>query len=119
MLRVVRSILIVMLNIVFYGLAVYGCVQTARLGYGFTYEALGDTCVDLPPGEDRMFVVQTGQSEYEIAKAMETDGIIKGRYSFLVRMKLEEGSRGTLIEGNHTLNTSMSYGEILDELYGG
>ena len=119
MLRVVRSVLIILLNIVFYGLAAYGCVQTAQSGYSLMYDALGEMSAALPPGEDRMFVVRTGQSEYEISRALEKEGIIKGRYSFFVRMKLEEGSRDSLTEGNHTLNTSMSYGEILDELYGG
>ena len=43
MLKAVRTMLIVLLNIVFYGLVVFGGVQLCRVGYSFACEAVGDT----------------------------------------------------------------------------
>ena len=38
MLKAVRTMLIVLLNIVFYGLVVFGGVQLCRVGYSFASE---------------------------------------------------------------------------------
>ena len=65
MLRVVRNILIVLLNLVFYGLALFFCVKIAQSGYHFTYDVLGETCAELPPGKEVTLIIRTGQSEYE------------------------------------------------------
>lgn len=53
MLKAVRTMLIVLLNIVFYGLVVFGGVQLCRVGYSFACEAVGDTSKDLAARTDK------------------------------------------------------------------
>ena len=55
MLKAVRTMLIVLLNIVFYGLVVFGGVQLCRVGYSFACEAVGER-----------FAARTDKSIYHI-----------------------------------------------------
>lgn len=119
MLRAVRIMLILLLNIIFYGLVLFGCVQIVHAGYSFSYDVLGDTMAELPPGTDRSFTVERGRSEYEIAAALAEQDLVKSRYSFYFRMQLEKAGDTSLQPGTYTLNTSMTYEEILSEILGG
>lgn len=119
MLRAVRTILIILLNFIFYGLVVFGCVQLTHTSYSFTYDVLGDTMAELPPGTDRSFTVEPGLDEYAVATGLAEQDLVKSRYSFFLRMKLEESRKASLKPGTYALNTSMTYGEILSEIYGG
>ncbi len=116
MLRTVRTILIILLNIIFYSLVVFGGVQLCRAGYSFAYEALGDTTADLPPGENKQFTIRKGQDDFTVAKNLEEQDLIKNKYSFYLRMKLQREEGTSLQEGVYTLNTSMSYEEILGQV---
>ena len=63
MLRTVRTILIILLNFIFYGLVLFGCIQIVHVGYSFAYDILGETMAELPPGEDRTFMIENGRTE--------------------------------------------------------
>lgn len=117
MLKVVRAALIVILNIIFYGLVVFAGIQLVHYMYGFAYETLGDTSVELPPGQEKEITVEGSQSEFEIAEALEEQDLVKNKYSFYLRMQLQKEKGSTLEPGRYTLNTSMSYEEILRELF--
>ena len=119
MLQTMRTILIVMLNLVFYGIVLFGCVQIIHYGHDFAYDVLGDNSVQLPPGEDKTFEITDGQSEFCVAGRLFEKGLIRNKFSFYTRMKLEKRNRGALESGSFTLNTSMTYAEIMDEIYGG
>lgn len=114
MLKAVRTMLIVLLNIIFYGLVMFGGVQLCQAGYSFAYDTMGDTSAELPPGEDKSFAITEAQGEYTVAANLERQQLVKNKYSFFLRMKLQESKNTSLKPGVYTLNTSMTYGEILN-----
>lgn len=114
MLKAVRTMLIIVLNIIFYGLVVFGGVQLCQAGYSFAYDTMGDTSAELPPGQDKAFTIDKSQDAYAVATNLEKEKLIKSKYSFYLRMKLQEGRNTSLQPGSYTLNTSMTYGEILN-----
>lgn len=117
-LRAVRMLLIILLNMIFYSLTLFGCIQIVDTGYSFAYDVLGETMAELPPGNDHSFVIERGDSEYEVACGLAAQKLVKSRYSFYLRMKLEEGDGSVLQPGVYQLNTSMTYEEILSMIYG-
>lgn len=117
MLRAVRTILIILLNIIFYGLVLFGCIQIVHSGYSFTYDVLGETMAELPPGKDQSFTLESGKTEYEVAAALAERNLVKDKCTFYLRMKLEEGRDRSLRPGMYTLNTSMTYEEILSVIF--
>ena len=113
MLKAIRTMLIVLLNVIFYGLVVFGGIELCRTGYSFAYEILGDCAMEMPPGEDKMFTVAASQDDFEVAENLETMGLVSNKYSFYLRMQLRKEENTSLKTGVYTLNTSMSYDEIL------
>lgn len=118
MLKAVRTMLIVLLNIVFYGLVVFGGVQLCRVGYSFAYEAVGDTAKDLPPGETKTFSIESSDGEYEVAARLAKQELIGSQNAFYVRMQLMKADNTRMQKGIYTLNSSMTYEEIIRVIYG-
>lgn len=118
MLKAVRTMLIVLLNIVFYGLVVFGGVQLCRVGYSFAYEAVGDTAKDLPPGKTKTFSIDSSDGEYEVAARLAKQELIGSRNAFYVRMQLMKDTNTQMQRGIYTLNSSMTYEEIIRVIYG-
>ncbi len=114
MLRAVRAILIVLLNMIFYGLVVFGGVQLCHAGYSFAYDVLGDTAVEMPPGETRTITIRKDEDEFAVAGKLARQHLVRNRYSFYLRLRLQESGRSPVKPGNYTLNSSMTYGEIAD-----
>ncbi len=118
MLKAVRTMLIVLLNIVFYGLVAFSAVQLCHAGYSFACEAVGDISKDLPPGETKTFTIAAADSEYEVAGRLAGQNLIGSRNAFYVRMQLMKNSDAHMQEGIYTLNSSMTYEEIIRVIYG-
>lgn len=118
MLKAVRTMLIVLLNIVFYGLVVFGGVQLWRVGYSFAYETVGDTSRDLPPGATKTFTISDTDGEYEVAARLSEQDLIGNPYAFYVRMQLLKSDGAHMQKGIYTLNSSMTYEEIIRVIYG-
>lgn len=116
MLKTVRTMLIIILNIIFYGLVVFALYQICHSGYQFAYDTLGETMAELPPGQDKEFVVSPGDSDFQVAENLEEQGLVKGRFTFYLRIKLEKRENVTIQPGTFTLNSSMTYEEIILEL---
>ena len=112
MLKAVRTMLIVLLNIVFYGLVVFGGVQLCRVGYSFACEAVGDTSKDLPPGQTKAFTISEDDGEFEVAKRLSNQA------AFYVHMQLMKREGTDMQKGIYTLNSSMTYEEIIRVIYG-
>ena len=112
MLKAVRTMLIVLLNIVFYGLVVFGGVQLCRVGYSFACEAVGDTSKDLPPGQTKAFTISEDDGEFEVAKRLSNQD------AFYVHMQLMKREGTDMQKGIYTLNSSMTYEEIIRVIYG-
>lgn len=118
MLKAVRTILIILLNIIFYGLVAVGGVQLCQTGYSFAGEVLGDTSAQLPPGEEKSVTIESSQDAFAAAEKLAKQNLIKNRYSFYLRYLLEKKENTELLPGTYTLNTSMTYEEILQRICG-
>ncbi len=117
MLKAVRTMLIVLVNIIFYALVVFGGVQLCQMGYAFAYDVFGETSVALPPGEEKSFTVRSGQDDFLLAQNLEEEGLIKNAYSFYVRVQLEKEKGAIGQPGVYTLNTNMTYEEIINMIW--
>lgn len=117
MLKAIRTMLIVLLNIVLYGLIVFGGIGLCRIGYQFAYATVGDSSRDLPPGRDVEFVIGEQESEYDVAVRLAEADVIQDRYSFYLRMQLEKSEGVSLQPGTFALNSSMTYEEIRNVIY--
>lgn len=117
MLKVIRTMLIVILNIVLYGLVVFGAVALCYKGYDFSYATVGDTSKDLPPGRDVPFVIDEKESEFEVASHLAESELVRDRYSFFLRMQLEKSEGVHMQHGVFLLNSSMTYDDIRRVIY--
>lgn len=117
MLKAVRTMLIVLLNILMLSIAVFIGVGVCHVGYRFAYRTVGDTSRDLPPGREVMFHIAEDETEYEVAKDLAQKDVIGDRYSFYVRMQLEKSDDVHLQPGSYTLNSSMTYDDIRHAIY--
>ena len=113
MLKAVRTMLIVLLNIVFYGLVVFGGVQLCRVGYSFACEAVGDTSKDLPPGQTKAFTISE-----DVAKRLSNQDLVGNPAALYVHMQLMKREGTDMQKGIYTLNSSMTYEEIIRVIYG-
>ena len=59
---------------------------------------------------------QNENQNIQVSINSENGGVIVNRYSFLVRARLSMADGRGLREGDYTLNTSMTYEEILDKV---
>ena len=116
MLKAVRTMMIVIFNIIFYGLVVFAGVQLCQTGYAFAYGVFGGSSADLPPGRDKDFTVSEGESEFSISERLAEQELVRDKYSFYVRIKLEESGQMGIRPGTYRLNTSMTHAEIVQKL---
>ena len=117
MLKAVRTMLIVLLNILLIGIVGFGGVELCHVGYRLAYRTVGDTSRDLPPGREVTFYIAENETEYEVAKDLARKDLIADRFSFYLRMRLEKSDDVSLQSGSYTLNSSMTYDDIRHAIY--
>lgn len=117
MLKAVRIMLIVILNIVIYGIVIFAGFEICEKSYDFSYDTLGATMADVAPGKDEVFAIERGETPSRICEKLEDRGLIKNQYSFRARLMIE-GKLDKLKPGVFDLNSSMTYEEIEDILCG-
>ncbi len=115
-LLVIRGILILVLNMIFYVVIVFATVEVCKFTYSFANEVFGEVMAEAPPGQDKVFVIQTAEDSLTIAKNLEREGIVSNAYSFYIRLKLSLSDTNIVAAGSYNLNTSMTYKEILEEI---
>ncbi len=108
-LKITSFILRLLLNILFYTIAVILIVRASNITYDFCYQIFGQVTVSQEPGRDIKFQVNKGESTMNVASKLEINSIIVNKYSFYVKAKLK---KHTIMPGTYTLNTSMTYDEI-------
>lgn len=111
---VIRGFLILLLNLIFYAVVIFGTVWLCKTTYSFANEIFGEVMAEAPPGTDKTFVIEESQDSLTIAKNLEKEGLVSNAYSFYIRLKLSLSDTTIVASGNYTLNTSMTYKEILD-----
>ena len=102
----IRGILIFVLNLVLYSIVLFVAVN----------EVFGDVIAEAPPGHDKSFVVAESDDLFTVSKNLESEGLVANAYSFYIRLKLSMGKKSIVQAKTYTLNTSMTYDEILDEI---
>ena len=107
----IRGILIFVLNLVLYSIVLFVAVNACRGTYSFANEVFGDVIAEAPPGHDKSFVVAESDDLF-----LESEGLVANAYSFYIRLKLSMGKKSIVQAKTYTLNTSMTYDEILDEI---
>lgn len=110
-LKITSFIIRLLMNIMFYVLVVFLIVTISREAYQFTYELYGPVTVDEEPGRDILFQIKKGESSMDVASKLELYRAIGNKYSFFLKMKLEDAQ---IMPGTYELNSSMTYDEILD-----
>lgn len=113
---VVRGILLVLFNLILYSLLLIAIVWVCRTGYRFSYQVFGEVTVAEAPGTDVSVIIQPEEDILELAGKLEQNGVVVNKYSFFVRTKLMMFDGKILRPGDYTLNTSMTYEEILDKI---
>ena len=112
----IRGILIFVLNFVLYSIVLFVAVNACRGTYSFANEVFGDVIAEAPPGHDKSFVVAESDDLFTVSKNLESEGLVANAYSFYIRLKLSMGKKSIVQAKTYTLNTSMTYDEILDEI---
>lgn len=106
---IIRGLLVLLLNLIFYVIIILGAVEVCKITYSFANEVFGDVMADPPPGENRTFEIAEADDALTIAKNLERDGIVSNAYSFYIRLRLSSSDKTVIMAGSYELNTSMTY----------
>lgn len=110
-LKITSFILRLLLNIIFYIIAIILIVNVSKMAYGFTYELYGPVSAEAAPGRDIIFQIKKGESTMDIASKLQLNRAIVNKYSFYVKAKLQNL---VIMPGTYNINSSMNYKEILN-----
>lgn len=120
--KVTGAIIGVSGKLIFYALVVLLLYEGITKGYAFGYEIFHSTAMAQAPGIDKVVEIEEKDSLMDIAKDLESKGLIKNEYAFLIQsIFYEYGKAGEheIIPGVFTLNNSMTAKEIIVELRDG
>ncbi|MBO7335423.1 MAG: endolytic transglycosylase MltG [Lachnospiraceae bacterium] len=109
-LNAVWFVFYVILNVIFYAIALFLIYRACVFAYDFSYQVFGNETVDSAPGRNALITINKGASSMEIASKLEMNKIVKNRYSFYLKVKLVDSE---IQAGSYILNSSMTYDEIL------
>lgn len=107
--RISNFIFRLLLNTLFYLAVVFLIVSASKKTYDFCYQIFGQGTVDVTPGTNAEIQIKKGESTMNVASKLELNKIIKNKYTFYIKAKL---MKHTIMPGNYTVNTSMTYDEI-------
>lgn len=116
MLVLLRGSLYLVVNILIVIVVLYGTFYMCRYGYNFCYGITGPVVVEKAPGQDKSFEVRDGDDMSDVAKRLKEYNIITDRYAFYIRTKLMDKDKTILKAGVYTLNTSMDYQTIINQI---
>ena len=110
-LKVSSFIARLLLNIVFYILVVMMIINFSKTAYAFTYQLYGPATMDPQgKGKDIVFQIKQGESTMDIASKLELNRAIEDKYSFYLKVKLENS---VIMPGTYELASDMTYSEII------
>ncbi len=110
-LRVTHGILHVLLNAVFYCIAVFIILKACGVAYDFSYQLFGDVRIDETNPIERQLVIEKDESTMSVASKLELYKIIENKYSFYVRAKLTDEN---ILPGVYVVRSDMNYDMIFD-----
>lgn len=115
-LDVARGVLAFLVNIIVLAIAVIAVVQVCRLSYELSYQIFGEVVVSEPPGENIPFAITEGESEWSVSERLEKEDLVINKFTFFIRLKLTVHGGQKLSPGAYTLNTSMTYDDLLKKI---
>lgn len=102
------------LNILFYMAIIMGTVQLCKAAYQYSYQIFGNVRMEAAPGRDVPMKIKEKEGTMELAVRLENKGLVENRYTFYLRARLSTGNKRPILPGSYQLNTSMTYGDILE-----
>lgn len=108
--KVSVAVLVICINLVFYGAVAYGIYRAADYSYDFAYEVFGDSTVE-EEGRDVTVTIMKGESAFNIASKLEDSKIVVNRYTFYAKLLIK---RKEVMPGTFVLNTAMTYNDVID-----
>lgn len=108
-----RLLMGLIMNIVFYAVAVFLIIYFAKAAYTFSYQVFGNQVMDNAPGKSITITVDEKDTMQAVAKTLEQQKIIIDSSSFYMRAILTEKE---VHPGTYTVNSSQNYAEILEIL---
>lgn len=116
MLFLLRKSLYCIVNSLILIVICYGTFYLCRSGYNFCYGIFGHVVVEEPPGQDKSFEVKDGDNMSDVSKRLEEENIITNSLAFYMRTQLMDKDKIILRADMYTLNTSMDYETIIDQI---
>lgn len=111
-----RRSLYIIVNSLLLILILYGTFHLCRLGYNFCYSIFGPVAAEEPPGQDKIFEVKNSDNMSDVAKRLKDDNIITNSFAFYIKTQLMDKDKLILRADKYTLNTSMNYETIIDQI---
>ena len=102
-----------LMNVLFYGVAIYMTVTFANKAYDFAYQVYGPVTMAEEPGTSKRVDIKEGTSSAQIANMLYEEKLIVDKYSFLVRLKFSEQNVHPNV---YTLTTAMTYSDIIAKI---
>lgn len=109
-LKIASFVLKLLVNLFFYIIIVILTINVSKMALDFTYQLYGPVTMEAAPGTEVMFEIQKGDSTMDVASKLENRLLIKNKYAFYLKNKLE---KSVIMPGSYTLNTSMTYDDII------
>ena len=105
-------------RIVFYAALIMLLYYGATRAYQFGYRIFDGEPVEAAPGTDVVVVIGGDMSDSEITSLLQKKGLIKDTTVFRILLRLYTNSKYGIIEGEYTLNTSMSARDMIKVMSG-
>lgn len=105
----------ILLNVLFYGVAIFITMTCANKAYDFAYQIYGDVAVAEAPGKSKDIEIKEGMSILQVADKLYDNKLIVDKYSFILKFKLTEM---TIKPGKYTISNACHYDEIIDTICG-
>ncbi len=111
------TVLSIALKIVIIAVIALGLVEVGIQSYYYGHAIFQNQAIDSEPGVAMGITIKEDTSDTELAKALESGGVIADWKVFYIQMKLEKFDE-KLLPGSYTLTTAMTPEDIMNVLSG-
>lgn len=111
-----ESMMKISVKIAVYVVVVIGIVFCARESYSFGKTLFSESGRDKEPGRDITVTVESGDSNYDIAKKLESEGVVDNALAFYIQIRLYSSDKDEIVPGDYSLNSSKSGEELVEIL---
>ena len=105
----------ILLNILFYGVALFITMTCANKAYDFAYQIYGEVAVAESSGKSKYIEIKEGDSILQVSNKLYSEDLIVNKYAFLIKFKLSEK---ILKPGKYEISNTYTNVEIMDVICG-